>query len=185
VTPDIICLAKAIGGGIASAAVGGTSEVMAHVANGDYEQVGTFNGNPLAMAATRAMLTEVATPEAYARIERLRQRTATEFARIIAEHDLDAHVVSVGAKGCVVFRTEPVRNYRGFLDIDDRFNHAHWLYQHNGGVFLPPWGKVEQWLMSVQHDDADIDRFIGNFQRCASALSGGVVQSGLAAQGTE
>jgi glutamate-1-semialdehyde 2,1-aminomutase len=185
VTPDLICLAKAIGGGVASAAVGGTAEVMAHVASGDYEMVGTFNGNPLAMAATRAMLTEVATEAAYQRIERLRARTVGEFERIIAENGLDAHVVAVGAKGCVVFRTEPVHDYRGFLGIDDRYNHAHWLYQHNGGVFLPPWGKVEQWLMSVQHDDADIDRFIGNFQRCASALSGGVVQSGLAAQGTE
>ena len=61
VTPDIVCLAKAIGGGIAVAAVGGTAEVMDHVANGDYEMVGTFNGNPLAMAACKAMLTEVAT----------------------------------------------------------------------------------------------------------------------------
>jgi glutamate-1-semialdehyde 2,1-aminomutase len=171
ITPDIVCLAKAIGGGIASAAVGGSTEVMAHVANGDYEMVGTFNGNPMAMAATKAMLFDVATDEAYARIERLRLRTVEAFERIIAEHGLDAHVVSVGAKGCVVFRTERVRNYRGFLDIDDRFNHVHWLYQHNGGVFLPPWGKVEQWLMSVQHDDADIDRFIANFERCATALS--------------
>jgi glutamate-1-semialdehyde 2,1-aminomutase len=172
VTPDIVCLAKAIGGGLASAAVGGTSEVMAHVANGDYEMVGTFNGNPLAMAATRAMLCDVATDSAYERIERLRRRAVEAFEGIIAEHGLDAHVVSVGAKGCVVFRTEPVRDYRGFLDIDDRFNHVHWLYQHNGGVFLPPWGKVEQWLMSVQHEDADIDRFIANFERCAAALSG-------------
>jgi glutamate-1-semialdehyde 2,1-aminomutase len=182
VTPDIVCLAKAIGGGVASAAVGGTAEVMAHVANGDYEMVGTFNGNPLAMAATRAMLTEVATDEAYQRIDRLRERTVSEFERIIRENGLDAHVVSVGAKGCVVFRTEPVRDFRGFLGIDDRYNHVHWLYQHNGGVFMPPWGKVEQWLMSVQHDDADIDRFIANFERCAAALSGGVIQEGLAEQ---
>jgi glutamate-1-semialdehyde 2,1-aminomutase len=180
VTPDITCLAKAIGGGVASAAVGGTHEVMAHVANGDYEQVGTFNGNPLAMAATRAMLTEVVTDEAYLRIDRLRERVVSEFSRIIAENGLDAHVVAVGAKGCVVFRNEPVHDYRGFLGIDDRFNHVHWLYQHNGGVFLPPWGKVEQWLMSVQHDDADIDRFIANFERCARALSGAVIQEGLA-----
>jgi glutamate-1-semialdehyde 2,1-aminomutase len=174
VTPDIVCLAKAIGGGLASAAVGGTAEVMAHVANGDYEMVGTFNGNPLAMAATRAMLEEVATDAAYQRIERLRARTTEAFETIIADNGLDAHVVSIGAKGCVVFRTERVRDYRGFLGIDDRYNHAHWLYQHNGGVFLPPWGKVEQWLMSVQHDDADIDRFIANFQACAEALSRGV-----------
>ena len=184
VTPDIVCLAKAIGGGVASAAVGGTAEVMEHVANGDYEQVGTFNGNPLAMAATRAMLTEVATDEAYARIDRLRGKVVSEFERVIATYDLDAHVVAVGAKGCVVFRREPVRNYRGFLGIDDRYNHAHWLYQHNGGVFLPPWGKIEQWLMSVQHDDSDIDRFVGNFERCAAALAGGVTQPTLATGGT-
>src|SRR6266851_4377122 len=47
VTPDIICLAKAIGGGISVAAIGGTSGVMKHVADGEYEMVGTFNGNPL------------------------------------------------------------------------------------------------------------------------------------------
>jgi glutamate-1-semialdehyde 2,1-aminomutase len=174
VTPDIVCLAKAIGGGLASAAVGGTAEVMAHVANGDYEMVGTFNGNPLAMAATRAMLCEVATDAAYQRIEQLRARAVAGLERSIAAHGLDAHVVSVGAKGCVVFRGEPVRDYRGFLEIDDRFNHVHWLYQHNGGVFLPPWGKVEQWLMSVQHDDADIDRFVANFEQFATALSRGV-----------
>ena len=47
--------------------------------------------------------------------------------------------------------------------MDDRYSHAHWLYQHNGGVFLPPWGKIEQWLISVQHDEADIDRLVENF----------------------
>ena len=62
---------------MAVAAIGGTAEVMDHVASGGYEMVGTFNGNPLAMAATRAMLTEVATPEAYEKIERLRQRAAS------------------------------------------------------------------------------------------------------------
>ena len=46
VTPDIICLAKAIGGGIAVAAVGGTREVMDHVANGDYEMVGNLQRQP-------------------------------------------------------------------------------------------------------------------------------------------
>jgi glutamate-1-semialdehyde 2,1-aminomutase len=171
VTPDIVCLAKAIGGGLVSAAVGGTSEVMAHVANGDYEMVGTFNGNPLAMAATRAMLCDVATDAAYDKIEKLRRRAAAAIEQIIAVNGLDAHVVTAGAKGCVVFSDQPIRDYRGFLQIDDRVNHVHWLYQHNGGVFLPPWGKVEQWLMSVQHDESDVDRFIANFERFAAALA--------------
>jgi len=172
VTPDLITLAKAIGGGVASAAVGGTAEVMAHVANGDYEMVGTFNGNPLAMAATRAMLLEVATPEAYALIDRLRLRSVAGIEALVAEYDLPAHLVAVGAKGCVTFRPEPVRCYRDFLEIDDRYNHAHWLFQHNGGVFLPPWGKIEQWLISMQHDEEDVDRLIDNFARFAVAVGG-------------
>jgi glutamate-1-semialdehyde 2,1-aminomutase len=171
VTPDLITLAKAIGGGVAVSAVGGTEELMGHVADGGYEMVGTFNGNPLAMAAARAMLCEVVTPAAYERIERLRQRAVAGVEREIARHGLAAQVVSVGAKGCVVFSTEPVRNYRSFLDLDDAYSHAHWLFQHNGGVFLPPWGKIEQWLISVQHDESDIDRFVANFAAFAAALA--------------
>jgi glutamate-1-semialdehyde 2,1-aminomutase len=171
VIPDIMCLAKAIGGGVVSAAVGGSSEVMEHVADGGYEMVGTFNGNPLAMAATRAMLVEVATPDAYRELDRLRNRAVAGLESTIAEYELEAHVVAVGAKGCVVFRRDHVTDYREFLSLDDRYNHAHWLMQHNGGVFLPPWGKTEQWLISTQHDDADIDRFLGNFERLAASLT--------------
>jgi glutamate-1-semialdehyde 2,1-aminomutase len=170
VTPDIICLAKAIGGGVSVAAIGGTEEAMGHVSNGDYEMVGTFNGNPLAMAACRAMLCEVATPDAYERIEALRQQAVAGLEREIERNNLPAHVVSVGAKGCVVFSAEPVRDFRDFLRVDDSYSHAHWLYQHNGGVFLPPWGKSEQWLMSMQHDEADIRRFTENFAEFAAAL---------------
>ncbi|MFI5064470.1 MAG: aspartate aminotransferase family protein [Streptosporangiales bacterium] len=171
VTPDIITLAKAIGGGVAIAAIGGSAEVMEHVANDDYEMVGTFNGNPLAVAACRAMLTEVATPEAYRRIDALRGRAVAGIEREIARTGLAAHVVAVGAKGCVVFSPEPVRNYRGFLDVDDRYSHAHWLFQHNGGVFLPPWGKIEQWLISVQHGEPDIDLLVANFAAFAAAVT--------------
>src|SRR5499433_1987467 len=170
VVPDITCLAKSLGGGIAIAAIGGSAEVMGHVANGDYEMVGTFNGNPLALAAARAMLCEVATPDAYQRIAALAQRATSGIEREIAGAGLAAHVVTAGAKGCVVFSAQPVRDYRGFLTLDDRYSHAHWLFQHNGGVFLPPWGKSEQWLISVQHDEPDIDRFVANFGVFAQAV---------------
>jgi glutamate-1-semialdehyde 2,1-aminomutase len=171
VVPDITCLAKAIGGGVAIAAIGGSAEVMGHVAAGDYEMVGTFNGNPLALAAARAMLCEVATPDSYQRIAALAHRAASGIEREIAAAGLAAHVVTVGAKGCVVFSTQPVRDYRGYLSIDGRYSHAHWLFQHNGGVFLPPWGKSEQWLISVQHDESDIDRLVINFGVFARAVA--------------
>jgi glutamate-1-semialdehyde 2,1-aminomutase len=173
VQPDLITLAKSLGGGVSVAAIGGTAQAMEHVASGGYEMVGTFNGNPLAMAATRAMLTEVATPEAYERIEWLRQRAATGIQEAIKTSGLTAHVVTAGAKGCVVFSAGQVTNYRGFLGADDRYSHAHWLFQHNGGVFLPPWGKIEQWLISVQHNEADIDRLIENFAVFARAAGPG------------
>jgi glutamate-1-semialdehyde 2,1-aminomutase len=116
------------------------------------------------------MLCEVATPAAYERIEALRQQAVTGLEQEIDRNGLPAHVVSAGAKGCVVFSAEPVRDYRGFLGIEDSYSHAHWLYQLNGGVFLPPWGKIEQWLISVQHDEADIRRFTDNFAAFAAAL---------------
>jgi glutamate-1-semialdehyde 2,1-aminomutase len=172
VTPDIACLAKALGGGISVAAIGGTAEVMANIANGTYEQVGTFNGNPMAMAAARAAVTEIFTADAYTHFDHLRKGLTGGLESVIAESGLPAHVVAVGAKGCVTFRPEPVHNYRDFLEIDDSFSHLHWLYQHNGGVFLPPWGKSEQWLVSVQHDDDDVDRFVRNFKSFATDLKG-------------
>ena len=171
VTPDMVCLAKALGGGISVAAIGGTSAVMSAIADGRYEQVGTFNGNPLAMAATRANLSEVLTPEAYAHLDHLATRLRSSLEATIAEHGYGWRIVSVGAKGCVTFRSEPVREFRDFLQIDTGIGHLHWLMQHNGGVFLPPWGKIEQWLLSVQHTDADVDRFAANFARLTHAVA--------------
>ena len=170
--PDLsVNRAKLAEAALAVAAIGGTAEVMEHVASGGYEMVGTFNGNPLAMAGARAMLCEVATPAAYQRIEELRARAVSGIEEVIADRGLPAHVVSAGAKGCVVFLPDPVRDYRGFLGIHDRYSHAHWLFQHNGGVFLPPGGKIEQWLISVQHEPADIDRLVGNlFATFATAI---------------
>jgi glutamate-1-semialdehyde 2,1-aminomutase len=170
VTPDIVCLAKAMGGGLSTAAIGGSHAVMGHIVDGDYDQVGTFNGNPLAMAAARAALTDVLTPGAYRHLERLQQRMVDGVEEVIARTGLPAYVVAVGAKGCVTFSPTPVRNFRDFLAIDDRWSHCHWLFQHNGGVFLPPWGKAEQWLLSAQHTTDDVARFLANFAAFADAL---------------
>jgi glutamate-1-semialdehyde 2,1-aminomutase len=170
VRPDIVCLAKAIGGGVPCGAIGGTDAVMAHIVDGTYEQVGTFNGNPLTMAAARAALTEVLTPEAYEDLERLRKRMIDGAGSIIERYALSAYALGFGAKGSITFSPTRVRNYRDFLGIDARFSHAHWLCQHNGGVFMPPWGKAEQWMLSVQHTEDDTARFLDNLESFARAL---------------
>src|SRR6478735_5331205 len=66
VTPDIVCLAKAICGGLPGGAVGMTDALAELVESNAVRQQGTFNGNPLVMAAAQATLLEVLTPDAYA-----------------------------------------------------------------------------------------------------------------------
>ena len=170
--PDVVSLAKAMGGGLPCGAIGGTEEAMAAMLDGRYDQVGTFNGNPLTMAAARATLCEILDADAYAHLDRLQQRMVEGATAIIEETGMEAYAQGFTSKGSVTFSGTRVRNYRDFLSLDDRFSHCHWLFQHNGGVFLPPWGKAEQWTISVQHTDADVDRFLRNFETFARALQG-------------
>ena len=75
VEPDMVTLAKALGGGLPSGAIGGTEEVdVRSSTDGTVYQVGTYNGNPLVMAAARANLLEVMTPDAYAHLDALNDR---------------------------------------------------------------------------------------------------------------
>ncbi|MCL5974065.1 aspartate aminotransferase family protein [Ferrimicrobium sp.] len=171
VVPDIVCLAKSLGGGVPCGAIGGSDEVMSFIANGGYDQVGTFNGNPLTMAAARAVLTQILDDGAYSRLDALREEMVAGCEEIIGKYELPAYVRAIGAKGAVIFSPTEIQGYRDFLTVDNRFSHAHWLYQLNNGVFLPPWGKAEQWTLSVQHTSEDVQRFITNFRRFAEALS--------------
>ena len=170
-SPDLICLAKSLGGGLPCGAIGGTHQVMSLIEKGAYEQVGTFNGNPLTLAAIRATLEDILTPEAYRHIEHLRRLMVDGCELVLRRYGIVGRVITSGAKGCVVFTAAPIRNYREFLQYDDRWGHAHWLFQHQGGVFLPPWGKCEQWMLSVQHTEEDANRFVRNLETFACALT--------------
>jgi glutamate-1-semialdehyde 2,1-aminomutase len=170
VTPDIICLAKALGGGLPCGAIGGTTEVMSAITDGRYDQIGTFNGNPLTMAAARAVLTEVLTPDVYERAEELGRRMLSGSTEALAAHGQPSYGCVYGFKGSVVFHDRPATNYREFLGIDTAVSHAHFLVQHNGGVFLPPWGKSESWTLCVAHDTDDADRYIANVARLGREL---------------
>jgi glutamate-1-semialdehyde 2,1-aminomutase len=168
VRPDVVALAKAIGGGLPVAAIGGTEEVMRVVADGTMEQEGTFNGNPLGMAAARAVLTDVLTPEAYDGFGALDSVLAGGIRESIARHDLPATVASVGCRGSVQFRREPVRDFRDHIETNDRLQHLLWLYQLNGGVFVP---AGDPWTFSVAHTEQEVGRAVENFERFAAAVA--------------
>ena len=86
VTPDIVCLAKALGGGLPCGAIGGTGEVMSAITDGVYDQIGTFNGNPLTMAAAKATLLEVLTPAVYGAAEGVGRRMLQGSMGVLAAH---------------------------------------------------------------------------------------------------
>jgi glutamate-1-semialdehyde 2,1-aminomutase len=168
VTPDVIALAKAIGGGLPIGAIGGTEEAMRPVVSGDLEQEGTFNGNPLSMAAARAVLGDVLTRGAYPRFEELNEILLPGISGAIERTGLPAHAVAIGARGSVHFRPEPVRNLRDYLEADDSLGKLAWLFQLNRGVFEP---GSDPWTISVAHTDEDAHRYVANFAEFAEAVT--------------
>ncbi len=185
VTPDIVCLAKALGGGLPCGAIGGTEEVMSAITSGVYDQIGTFNGNPLTMAAAKATLLEVLTPDVYTTAAALGREMLAGSSAALAAHGVPSYGAVFGFKGSVVFHEQPARNYREFLAISTALSHLHFLVQFNGGVFLPPWGKSESWTLSVGHSSVDGDLYVANVARLAEmAASLGDRSSALFASGS-
>jgi glutamate-1-semialdehyde 2,1-aminomutase len=172
VTPDIVCLAKAIGGGLPCGAIGATEELFGAVVRGEYDMAGTFNGNPLTMAAMRACLTEVLIGDAYERLNAVHEALAEGCGASIERHRLPAYVTGLGAKGSVIYRATPVREYRDTLGIDERITYLAWLFQQNRGVFKSPWSKQETWTTSVAHTEDDARRYVENFDEFAAAIAG-------------
>jgi glutamate-1-semialdehyde 2,1-aminomutase len=169
VQPDLVCLAKAIGGGTTIGAFGGRADIMDVVTKGAAQQ-GTFNGNPLSCNAGLAALTEVLTPEAYEEFARLGSVLAEGCRKVIEANGVPAHAVDLGAKGCVSYRPEPLHDYRDFLECDVDLFAASWPWMVNRGIFMTP-GDEEQWTLSVQHSDQDIARYVDAFGEFCSALS--------------
>ncbi|HZP27406.1 MAG TPA: aspartate aminotransferase family protein [Acidimicrobiia bacterium] len=171
VQPDLACFAKAIGGGTPTAAFGGRADVMEVIEHGAAQQ-GTFNGNPLVAAAGLAALTQVLTADAYEYLGHLGTRLADGCSKAIAEHGIPAHTVDLGAKGCVSYRSEPLRNYRDFLETRTELYNASYPWAVNRGVFMTP-GDEEQWTLSVQHTEGDIDRYVDAFADFCAAVARG------------
>jgi glutamate-1-semialdehyde 2,1-aminomutase len=170
VQPDLITLAKSIGGGLPLAAFGGKKKYMDYVTNGKMAHFGTFNGNPLAMAGVRA-IDRICTDEAMETAEAFNMQALTRISAIIDEYELPAHTVGFGVKGCVTWSTTPVRNYRDYKATDFGIAEAHWLFSLNRGIITPP-GLDEQWLISLAHGQAEIDLLVEDFREFAVALRG-------------
>ncbi len=171
VVPDMITLAKASCGGYPGGAIGMTEELAAIVADGTVSQYGTFNGNPLVMAAAEATLTKVLTDDVYERFEATNQRLLDGCQQIIDTHGLPAYTEGIGAKGCVVFSPERLYEYRDYLTkVDEELSRLAWLYHMNHGIFMTP-GTEEEWTLSIAHSDEEIQRYLDAFEAFATDLT--------------
>ena len=168
VKPDLICLAKSIGGGLPVAAFGGNKKLMDAVSDGRMAHFGTFNGNPLVMAGIRAM-DKIATKEALAKAEALNRQALNRIGEIIEEFELPAHTVGFGVKGCITWSKDPVRNYRDYKATNFALAELSWLWSLNRGIITPP-GLDEQWLISLAHTQNEIDVLVEDFRALATAL---------------
>jgi len=171
VKPDMVTLAKTLGGGLPTGAIGATEEVMNVVEDGSVYQVGTYNGNPLSMAAARASLTEVLTPEAYEHLERLGERIVSGCQAVIDRYNLPGYAIGVAAKGCVTFSPAKIVDYETFKASQDvEVTELAWLYNMNRGIFMTP-GREEEWTLSVTHTDEAIDAYVRAFDEMARELT--------------
>jgi glutamate-1-semialdehyde 2,1-aminomutase len=171
VVPDLVALAKTLGAGLPSGAIGGSEEVMACVEDGRVNQVGTFNGNPLTMAAARASLFEVLTPEGYAHLHHLNERLLEGCGAVVERYRLPGYAVGIGAKGCVTFSPVRVVDYETFKEHQDvELTELGWLWNMNRGIFATP-GREEEWTISVQHTDEAVDRYVAVFEELARELT--------------
>jgi glutamate-1-semialdehyde 2,1-aminomutase len=170
VQPDLVCLAKSIGGGVPVGAYGGKAEIMDEIENGVIA-VGTFNGNPLSMAAGLATLTEVLTPDAYEYLAKLGTRLASGCENVLDAAGVPAYATDLGCKGSITFSDKQLVRYSDFRDVDDSLFDAYWYWVVNRGVYQTP-GKEEQWTISVQHSEEDVDRFVDALASYCNALKG-------------
>ena len=197
IQPDLVCLAKSIGGGIPIGAFGGRADVMRvietlagspHAAGTGAERgtgidkstipggatrvahLGTFNGNPLSMTAGLVTLTRILVPDVYPRLHALGDRLSSGCQAVIDEFELPGYAINMGPKGCVMFTPQRVTNYRDFVGLDAELWTAFFFYLANHGVLLPP-GPDDQWTLSVAHSEEEVDRHVAVFRDFATELA--------------
>jgi len=164
IVPDMTTLGKVIGGGMPVGAFGGRAEVMDRVAPaGPIYQAGTLSGNPMAMAAGKATLSQL-DAAAYQRLEETSARLAEGLADAAREAGVPVQVNRVGSMFTVFFSPDPVFDAKSARTCDTkrfgRFFHA----MLEGGVYLPP-SQFESAFVSVVHSADDVEQTLAAASR--------------------
>jgi glutamate-1-semialdehyde 2,1-aminomutase len=172
VRPDILTLGKSIACGIPLSVIAAGPGILDEVGPRKVAHAGTYNSNPLAMTACLASLEHILTEEALDRSARLNERLAKGYAEVFDDAGVTAHVAADGVSGTVFFAEHPVRNWRDFLGVDGDRSMLYYYLCLNRGLIPSGTGPDEQWTISVQHTDADVDRHLEILGSVAERLAG-------------
>ena len=170
VTPDLTILGKALGAGFPISAVAGSKKIMELIPRGRVVHAGTFNGNPISLAAAHAALNVLAARQGRVlqQIRRRGERLKAGLARLAAEAGIPCLLNGIGSVFHLSFTArQSLRNYRDTLDQDldrrDRFIQA----MLANGIYLIPDCR---WYPSAAHSEADIDSTLAAVEKSFAQL---------------
>ena len=160
ITPDITAMGKIIGGGLPVGAYGGRREIMERVAPlGDMYQAGTLSGNPLAVSAGVATLTELQAPGVYEKIDGLARRLTDGLAQVFRQAEVPGTINRVGSMFTGFMNPGPV-NMLEQVEASDAERYGRYFHEMlERGVYIAP-SQFEAGFVSTAHTEADIDETI-------------------------
>ena len=170
ITPDLSCFGKVIGGGLPVGAYGGGKEIMENIAPvGKVYQAGTLSGNPLAMAAGIATLTELQKKGVYEALDSKTQKLMAGLQSAADDAKIPFKTNHLGSMAGFFFTSENVYNFDDAKKCDlDRFAKFYRIMLDKG-VYLAP-SQFEACFVSYAHSDEDIDQTIAAARQAMAAL---------------
>ena len=170
VTPDLTCLGKVIGGGLPVGAYGGKREIMEQIApSGPIYQAGTLSGNPLAMAAGYATLSQL-TPETYQEFQRKAKLLEEGLTSAARTYQIPITFNRVGSMIGMFFTDVDVVDYKTAKTSNLEQFKAYFKTMLQEGISLPP-SQFEGLFLSTAHSDEDIEKTIAAAQAAFKKLN--------------
>ncbi|KAB1190718.1 MULTISPECIES: aspartate aminotransferase family protein [Haloferax] len=172
VQPDMVTMAKSIGGETSVGAFGGSDAIMDQISNDYAWHYGTYNGNPFVLRALVTALRDVLTDDAYQHVNKLGEQMKSGYEDVIEDAGITGQVRNVNSQGMVQFTDANITNYREFMaNINDDFHRLFWFGMVNQGIIPHPYGARQQWTISVQHTEEHVDETIEAFKNIAPTLA--------------
>jgi len=175
IEPDLVTLAKAIGGGTPLGAFGGRRDLMEMITPlGPAVHYGTYNANPLVMEAGLACLTKVLTKDKYAEMDKLGAKYAEGLSGILTRLDFPAVVTSEGPLGGIQFVPEIPHTYRQANKSNKKLWSEYWYGMLVNGVIPMGSGWFEEYSISAAHTEEDIDKTLEITDKVLSIIKKGM-----------